>query len=263
MLKKFPMETLRVPVDGRTARCRVVHPSPRPDRPLLGLPLLLLHGLGCSSEAWEPSLRRLAETGVDAPVAAPDLPGYGHSPGPGEALGIEDLADWAARLLDALGIERAHAAGSSMGCQVALALARRHPGRVGGVVLVAPTTGRRVVPAWRYLIGLPLDGLAETLRYNVTLLRMYRQMGVPRYLATIPKMLQDDPIGEAARVAAPCLLLRGTRDRLVPDVAAHRLAAALPRAKFVHVPDAAHAIQFNNPGEFVRRARHFLAGASN
>ncbi len=150
-----------------------------------------------------------------------------------------------------------------MGCQVALALARRHPRRVGGVVLVGPSTGARLVPPWRYLVGLALDGVSETLRYNVTLLRMYGEMGSSRYLATVPKMLHDDPIGQAAKVAAPCLVLRGARDRLVPDAAARRLAAALPRGQFARVPDAAHAIQFNNPGEFTHRARRFLAAAQN
>lgn len=255
------VKTIGVTVDGRRARCRIVLPSPRAERPALGLPLLFLHGLGCSAEAWEPSLRRLAETGVDASVVAPDLPGYGRSPGPAEALGINDLGDWAARLLDALGIERAHVAGSSMGCQVALALARRHSRRVGGVVLVGPTTGARLVPFWRYLIGLAHDGFGETLRYNVTLLGMYRQMGFPRYAATIPKMLRDDPIAHAAEVAAPTLVLRGDRDRLVPDAAARRLAAALPRGEFVRIPEAAHALQFTDPGEFTRRARRFLATA--
>jgi pimeloyl-ACP methyl ester carboxylesterase len=61
---------------------------------------------------------------------------------------MEELADWAARFLDAQGIARAHVAGNSMGGQVALALARRHPTRVGGLVLAGPTMGRHLIPAW-------------------------------------------------------------------------------------------------------------------
>ena len=69
---------------------------------------------------------------------------------------MEELADWAVRLMDALGVDRAHLAGNSMGCQVALALARRHPARVGGLVLVGPTAGERYIPFWRYALGLLL-----------------------------------------------------------------------------------------------------------
>ncbi|MES4793041.1 MAG: hypothetical protein C4321_08700, partial [Chloroflexota bacterium] len=101
----------------------------------LALPLLLLHGLGCSSAAWAPTLRALQQQGLGQPVFAPDLPGYGASPGPETALGIDALADWAARFLDALGVARVCVAAHSMGCQVALALARRHPDRAGRVVL--------------------------------------------------------------------------------------------------------------------------------
>ena len=69
--------------------------------------------------------------GLSCPVFVPDLPGFGCSPGPREVLGMEDLADWTARLMETLGVTRAHLAGNSMGCQVALALARRQPERVG------------------------------------------------------------------------------------------------------------------------------------
>ena len=63
-------------VDGQRTRCRVVPAasSPAPGAPLR-LPLILLHGLGCSSDAWLPSLRVLAKRGLACPVYAPDMPG--------------------------------------------------------------------------------------------------------------------------------------------------------------------------------------------
>jgi pimeloyl-ACP methyl ester carboxylesterase len=216
--------------------------------------------LGCSGAAWDPALRCLARRPLGQPVVAPDLPGYGRSPGPREALGIDDLADWAAHLLAALGIARAYVAGNSMGCQVALALARRRPERVGGLVLVGPTTGERV-PLWRYALGLLADGRHEPLRYNAALVRMYSQMGIPRFLATTRKMLDDDPLGQAGAVAAPCLVLWGRDDRIIPERAARRLAKTLPRGSFLTVEGAAHAVQFNKPDSFVEIALAFLAGA--
>src|SRR5438132_13993315 len=82
------------------------------------------------------------------------MPGFAYSLGPRRALGMEELGHWCARLLDTLGIPRVHIGATSMGCQVALALARRHPARVGAMVLAAPTTGCRLTSPWRYLVGL-------------------------------------------------------------------------------------------------------------
>jgi pimeloyl-ACP methyl ester carboxylesterase len=174
---------------------------------------------------------------------------------------MEALADWSARLLDTLEIERAHVAGNSMGSQVALALARRHPERVAGLVLAGPTTGAHFLPLRRYLLGLIADGVREPPRYNRVLLRMYLQMGLRRYLATAREMLEDDPVAAAAAVTAPCLIVRGERDAIVPAEAARKLAAALPQGRYTEVPGSAHAVQFDAPEQFNRIALAFLAGA--
>ena len=247
-------------VDDRPVRCRILDTSSS-SALHSPLPLLFLHGLGCSSDAWRPALNYLAQRQLDCPVFAPDMPGYGHSPGPREALGMAELADWTVRLMDALEIEKAHLAGNSMGCQVALALARRHPQRVGGLVLVGPTAGEKYIPLWRYALGLLLDGCREPLVYTALLTRMYLEMGVPRYLATTVKMLQDEPIVHAAEVHAPCLILRGQYDGIIPDSVARRLAAALPAGEFHRLRGAAHALQFSRPQEFVEIALDFWARA--
>jgi pimeloyl-ACP methyl ester carboxylesterase len=248
-------------VDERPVRCRVVEPAWGDGDPAaVRLPLLLLHGLGCSAEIWEPALRCLAEHGLDQPVWAPDLPGCGHSPGPPEALGMEELADWAVRLLDALAIHRAHIVAHSMGSQVTMALARRHPERVGGIVLVGPTTGRHAVYPHRYAVGLVAGGLREPVLYSRLLVRMYQEMGLWRYLATARRMMEDDPLAGIAAVTAPCLVMQGQQDEVVPLAAARRLAAALPAGAYLEVSGARHVIQLDTPERFVLAALAFLAG---
>jgi pimeloyl-ACP methyl ester carboxylesterase len=144
-----------------------------------------------------------------------------------------------------------------MGCQVALALARRHPERVGGLVLVGPTLGTGSISFPRYVAGLLGDVFLETMLYNGTLLRMYWQMGTRRYLATVRKMIEDDPLAQAGSVRAPCLILRGERDVIIPDAEARKLAAWLPGGAFLEIPGTAHAVQFNAPEAFVQAALPF------
>jgi pimeloyl-ACP methyl ester carboxylesterase len=55
-------------------------------------------------------LEVLCQQGTDRLVIAADMPGYGHSAGPRRALRIDELADWGTRLLDRLGIPKAHLA---------------------------------------------------------------------------------------------------------------------------------------------------------
>lgn len=248
-------------MDGRRVRyIEAPTPDAKGEEPF-HLPLLFIHGLGCSAEVWEPTLADLAGRGLCCPSVAPDQPGCGHSLGPREALGIDELAAWLTRFLDERGLSRVHAVGNSMGCQVALALARRHPERVGALVLQGPTTGDSLVPPWRYVAGLMGDAFQETFRYNLKLLKMYTQMGPRRYFATVKRMLADDALAEAEKITAPTLVIRGGKDAIVSDKIARRLVAELPNAVYYPLDSAAHAIEYNNPVEFTDAMLTFLVRA--
>lgn len=111
------------------------------------------------------------------------------------------------------------------------------------------------------MVGLAMDSLGESMRYNITLLRMWSQMGLRRYFVTVPYMLRDTPISLASRVRCPVLVVRGTRDYIVPARAAGRLAAALPAGRYVEVPKVAHAVQFDRPEEFTELLLPFVGAA--
>ena len=100
-----------------------------------GSPVVLVHGLGRSLDDWLALGDSLAR---DHRVIALDVRGFGKSTRIKEQsrLGIE-MAEDVVRLLDHLGISRAHLAGHSMGAAIAAKLAARHPGRVLSVSLVA------------------------------------------------------------------------------------------------------------------------------
>src|SRR6478735_10444548 len=114
--------------------------------------LLLLHGIGDSSEAWVPLMPALAERYT---VLAPDLLGHGHSDKPRADYSAAAYANGMRDLLDVLGFERATIVGHSLGGGVAAQLAYQYPHRCERLVLVGTGgVGREVNPALR-LISAP------------------------------------------------------------------------------------------------------------
>ncbi|HEY0137733.1 MAG TPA: alpha/beta hydrolase [Nannocystis sp.] len=222
-------------------------------------PVLLVHGLGCSSRAFRPTLDLLTERGEPRRAFAPDMPGYGSTPGPRRAMDMEALGAWQLDFLDAIGIPRAHVIGNSMGCQVAMAMARQAPGRVASLILTGPTTGDQYQPLWRYVIGLLADSLFESWSYNISLARTYLQMGVVRHVETMRHLLRDHPIARASEVVCPTLIVRGKRDLIIPKAIAQRLAAALPRGEYAEVEGVAHAVQHDLPTALWALAEPFFA----
>jgi pimeloyl-ACP methyl ester carboxylesterase len=100
-----------------------------------GPPLLLIHANGMSRAAWKPVLPMLRR---EREVIVIDLPGHGDSPPVPSHISPAPpgIAVLLAELLDALGVERAHVAGNSLGGWTALELARR--GRALSVVALGP-----------------------------------------------------------------------------------------------------------------------------
>src|SRR5258705_471711 len=103
-------------------------------------PIVLIHGVGGWAENWRPVMAALASTGHQ--VIALDLPGFGQSERPRRVryFGPDDAfyPRFVTAAMDALGIERAHIAGNSMGGTVAYMTAGTAPARARPLILVAP-----------------------------------------------------------------------------------------------------------------------------
>jgi pimeloyl-ACP methyl ester carboxylesterase len=252
-------------VDRRRVRYRIVLPEQNgAPRTSLPVPVLFIHGLGCSSDAWSRTLQRFVRLRANQPVIAVDLPGYGRSAKPEEAYGIVELADWLARFLDAVEIDMVDVGGNSMGCQVALALASRYPERVRRSVLIGPTSGDEIESVGRYVAGLIADSTREPVIYNLCLIHMYAQMGVGRYLQTAKKMLEDDALEHARNAYAPTLVLRGRGDAIVSRRAAQKLVATLPNGTYAEMEHSAHAVMFSRPKAFTHLFLSFvISGAQS
>jgi pimeloyl-ACP methyl ester carboxylesterase len=99
-----------------------------------GEPLIMVHGLGGSSNVFQPQLQVLASR---FRVIRPDLPGSGRSAANGHAS-IPAYAEALVRMARVLGAEKAHWVGHSMGTIVCQHVAAEHPGMVRSLALFGP-----------------------------------------------------------------------------------------------------------------------------
>lgn len=254
-----------------------------------GPALLLVHGFAGSTFSWRAVVGELAK---EFRVIAVDLPGFGLSDRrPGIGYGHERHAERLLALLDLLGIERAAAAGHSMGGAVVQRLAARAPGRVERLVLVGsvsagePLEVQRRRRAGRLAFGLiGAAAVSPTLMYAAGERALRQMVADPRFVTREVVRGYIDPllirgtvravremaaeharegVIDLARLEVPALVLTGERDIVVPPARAAQLAEALPGAEPpVIIERAGHLPAEERPDAFLRAVLPFLrAGA--
>jgi pimeloyl-ACP methyl ester carboxylesterase len=197
-------------------------------------PVVCVHGVGVSSRYMVATMAQLAAT---MQVYAVDLPGFGLTDKPAEALDVAGLADALAAWIRAAGLERPALLANSVGCQVAVDCAVRHPDDVGRMVLVgltidpaARTAPRQVL---RWLRNLPGERPGQL----PLMVADYADAGLGRALRTFGHAIADPVEGKLPLVQAPTLVVRGSRDTIVPQAWAEEATLLLPvRQHGVH-PD--------------------------
>ena len=205
-----------------------------------------------------------------------DLPGYGDTPLVADFDTAVDAI--AARLEPGTAL-----AGWSLGAQLALAVAARHPSRVGRLLLVAGTTSFVQRDGWPYamppaalaefatavaadveamlprFVGGFNRGDAQAKAVTLELLKLADPRPAGEVLQTGLAWLRDvDLRADAPKVQCPTLLIHGAADPLMPLGAAEALAALIPGARLAAFPDCAHAPFMSRPDDFLAEARAFL-----
>jgi pimeloyl-ACP methyl ester carboxylesterase len=231
-----------------------------PDRPTL----LFVHGAGMDHSVWPLQARHFAYRACNA--LALDLPGHGRSDGP-LLTSIEAMADWLARLTDALGIESAGLVGHSMGALVALACAARAPQKVERIALLGAAPAMPVHPAlleaaarpealgpkmicdWGFGPAGHFGGHRSPgswmLGHALTLLG--RSAGPRLHTDLAACNAYAGGLDDAARIASPALVVAGALDRMTPARQGARLADAIGGARFVSVPRCGHMMMVEQP----------------
>jgi pimeloyl-ACP methyl ester carboxylesterase len=201
-------------------------------------PIVLVHGIGASSRSLMPILHALGE---EREVYAPDLPGFGLSDFPTHPLDVPGLAEALRRWMLDNQIVSAAVVAVSSGCQVAVDLAARYPELVEALVLYGPT----IDPAGRDPLRLASRWARGAIFASpVPAPRIVHDLidAGPWRAARSLKMALEDPVeAKLPEVEAPALVIRGSRDQLVPPNWVERVAQLIPEAELAsirggHVP---------------------------
>jgi pimeloyl-ACP methyl ester carboxylesterase len=236
-------------------------------------PLVLLHAFPLDSRLFDAVRPGLTERGTR--LITPDLRGFGVGPPLGEPLPRPDLgllADDVVAGLDAAGIERAIAGG-----YVALAILRRHPGRLAGLVLADTRSGpddvaaleRRRQAAERADAGAIAAGVDAV----TPLVAPGTSAQVIAELAAIAGAVPAATIAWAQRAMAarpdstaallgcqvPVLVVVGEHDAVTPPAVARQMAAAAPEAELAVLPRVGHLTPAEDPDAFVDAVSGWLA----
>jgi pimeloyl-ACP methyl ester carboxylesterase len=252
--------------------------------------VVLLHGLGATSASFLPTIWELSR---DHHVLAVDLPGFGESDKPVRALDAPYFAGWVTSFLDAMGLDRAHLVGNSMGGRIALEVALSAPDRVNKIALLAPSL------AWRrYRFGAKLVRLLRPELAVLPLPMLHRLVVVGiRTMFAVPDRVSDGATAGAAdefvrifatprgRIAffhalreiyleephggtgfwdrlptlsRPALFIFGGKDPLVPHRFLRHVARAVPTATCEVLDDCGHVPQFEHPAHTSARIRAFF-----
>ncbi|MFE9959867.1 alpha/beta fold hydrolase [Micromonospora sp. NPDC005299] len=235
-----------------------------------GVPLVLLHGIGHHWAAWSPVLDRLAEA---HDVIAVDLPGFGRSPVPAAGLPADmpGLVTGIVELFAALGLDRPHVAGNSLGGAIALELAAA--GAVSSATALSPAgfctprelrwaltvltlhrnAARLPEPVLRSLFANPA---LRTLALGMILARPNR-MALADALADARALREARAFRAVARAGrgyafagaptVPVTVAWGTRDRILPYRQAALARTRLPAARHLELTGCGHVPMHDDP----------------
>ncbi len=278
-LQAVPFEQGFIDVDGR--RTRYLHAGSR-SQPTL----VLLHGSAGHAEAY---VRNLDAHGRHFSTWAIDMLGHGYTDGPGHPLEVAHYVEHLLGFLNAIGVERTHLSGESLGGWVATRAAIDHPERIDRLAL--NTTGgsqadlevmQRIRtlsmaaaenPDWETVRARILWLMADKTRnYDDIIASRQAIYGRPDFVGAMSDImaLQDPEIrarniitpAEYGRIQAPTLVLWTSADPTADGTEGRRIASMIPGAEFVVIDGCGHWPQYEDPEAFNRIHVDFLRASA-
>ncbi len=221
-----------------------------------GPPAILLHGGLANADYW----------GLQIPALAPhhtviilDSRGHGRSTKDLRSFSYDMMADDVIALMNVLGMPKADIVGWSDGAVAALDLAMRHPNRVGKIVAFGVNTKTSGTKHAAILNPSVLAFLRRASREYKCYSSTPQEFGalvlqIIKLWASAPEWTDED----LEAIAAPVLVVHGEHDEVIKRVHVEYVAATIPNAKLLMLPDAGHFAFLQNPELFNRELVRFL-----
>lgn len=221
-----------------------------------GSPVILLHGGLANSDYWGHQVLALARTHR---VIVMDSRGHGRTTRDARPYGYDLMADDVIALMDGLKIRKADIVGWSDGGIIGLDLAIRHPERVGKIFAFAANTRTSGV----------IDGVEKNPTFAAYIERAggeYRKYSAtPKeydaFVEQIGKMWADQPNWTDAQlksIKSPVLIVDGDHDEAIKRDHTEYMAATVPGAGLLILPNASHFAFLQDPAQFNFAILHFL-----
>ena len=272
------MSTLLPPSRARSGDVRLAYEAAGE----AGDVVLFIHGLAYDRAGWGPAPLLLAD---EFRIVLFDNRGVGESDAPPGPYSVPQMAEDAVAVLDAVGAERAHVVGVSLGGYVAQELAVTRPERVDKLVLLstAVAAGEGALPmpergldgftrfpqlpreeGLRLLVENSLGDHAVRERPElVDEVYRYRLDHAPPLEAWAAQAAAGAGFQHTSRpieeIGAPTLVLHGGADAIVDPRNGELLAQRIPNARLETFPDRGHLAMWQEPEWFARELREFLA----
>jgi pimeloyl-ACP methyl ester carboxylesterase len=242
-----------------------------------GDPVLLVHGLGSSTEDWEPQVDALAREFM---VVAYDVRGHGRTAKPAGTYTVAQFADDASALIRSLRLAPVHVVGLSMGGMIAFQLAADHPELVRSLVIVNSgpemvlrTFKERLGIAQRRLIvrlmGMRkmgevladklLPGAEHAARRGVFADRWARN-DKRAYLRALSALVGWSVTAKLPGISQPVLVVAADQD-YTPVAWKEWYTALMPNARLAVIPASRHMMPVERPQLFHDALLPFLADA--
>lgn len=243
-----------------------------------GYPVLLLHPLALSAELWRP----LMESTEGLRLIGVDAPGHGGTPWDGRPFTMQDMADDAAAVLEALEIEDAGMFGLSMGGSTAVVLAGSQPELFSSLVLSDTTAcyGDDREAEWaeraERAVAVPRE---EQLSFQVD--RWFSPRTVEEHPETFQRVCDVftatdseahaaacramgglDARGLLAAITAPTLVMVGADDYATPEAMARELYEGIGGSRLEVLPGTRHLSVLDQPLAWKLAVEHFRTHAA-
>ncbi len=241
-----------------------------------GDPILLIHGLGSSTDDWELQVAALRESFT---VVTYDVRGHGQTGKPGGAYSVAQFARDAALLIEHLALAPVHVIGLSMGGMIAFQLAADRPDLVRSLIIVN-SGPEMVLRTWKEkvaifqrrlivrfmgmhkmgeVLALRLLPAPEHAALRATFADRWARNDKSAYLRALSALVGWSVMGKLPQIHCPVLVVAADMDYTPVDWK-RKYTNLMPKATMVVIPDSRHMMPIERPALFHAAILPFLKG---